>query len=93
MNTVTVQSRIDPTLKIQAETVFAGMGMSTADAIRIFLQQTVNEGGLPFKPHAGDLSYLKREIDEIQARLDNGEEELLDGEAFFADVAKKYGLE
>jgi DNA-damage-inducible protein J len=52
MSNVTVQSRVNPELKAQAESVFAGMGMSTADAIRIFLQQSVNEGGLPFKPQA-----------------------------------------
>ncbi len=34
-----------------AEQIFSNMGMSTADAIRIFIQQSVNEGGLPFQPH------------------------------------------
>jgi DNA-damage-inducible protein J len=52
MSNVTVQSRVNPDLKAQAESVFAGMGMSTADAIRIFLQQSVNDGGLPFQPRA-----------------------------------------
>jgi addiction module RelB/DinJ family antitoxin len=32
--------------------VFASLGLSTADAIRMFLQQTVNVGGLPFQPIA-----------------------------------------
>ena len=93
MSNVTVQSRIEPHLKMQAEAVFAGMGMSVADAIRIFLQQTVNEGGLPFKPHAQGLAYLKPEIDDIQSRIDSGEEELIDGEQFFVDISKKYGLD
>jgi len=52
MSNVTVQSRVNPELKAQAESVFARMGMSTADAIRIFLQQSVNDGGLPFQPQA-----------------------------------------
>lgn len=51
MNNVTVQSRVSPTLKQQADEVFSAMGMSIADAIRIFLYQAVNDGGLPFKPH------------------------------------------
>lgn len=51
MNNVTVQSRVSPKLKKQANVMFADMGMSIADAIRIFLYQAVNEGGLPFKPH------------------------------------------
>jgi DNA-damage-inducible protein J len=50
MTSVTVQSRVNPELKKQAESLFAAIGMSTADAIRIFLQQSVNEGGLPFRP-------------------------------------------
>ena len=93
MSSVTVQSRINPELKVQAERVFSGMGMSTADAIRIFLQQTVNEGALPFKPHCNDLSYLREETQEILARLASGEEKLIDGEEFFADMAVKYGLD
>ena len=51
MNSVTVQSRVSPALKKQADDVFMSMGMSIADAIRIFLYQTVNDGGLPFQPH------------------------------------------
>lgn len=50
MSNVTVQSRVNPELKALAENIFANMGMSIADAIRIFLQQSVNEGGLPFQP-------------------------------------------
>jgi DNA-damage-inducible protein J len=50
MSNVTVQSRVNPELKALAENIFANMGMSTADAIRIFLQQSVNEGRLPFQP-------------------------------------------
>ena len=50
MANVTIQSRIKPKLKEDAETIFEGIGLSMGDAIRIFLQQTVNMGGLPFTP-------------------------------------------
>ena len=50
MSKVTVQATVSPELKKQAEAVFAALGLSTADAIRLFLQQTVNAGGLPFQP-------------------------------------------
>ncbi len=50
MSNVTIQSRVSPELKQQAETVFAALGLSTSDAIRMFLQQSVNVGGLPFQP-------------------------------------------
>ncbi len=52
MANVTVQARVTPELKQEAEAVFSAIGMSTADAIRVFLQQAVNSGGLPFRPTA-----------------------------------------
>ncbi len=48
----TVQSRVTPELKRDAERVFQAMGLKTSDAIRLFLQQSVNMGGLPFRPTA-----------------------------------------
>lgn len=50
MSTVTIQSRISPELKQQADSLFAELGLSTSDAIRMFLHQAVNIGGLPFQP-------------------------------------------
>lgn len=47
-----IHTRIDDTLKKDAESVLASMGLKTSDAIRLFLQQTVNVGGLPFRPIA-----------------------------------------
>ena len=48
MANVTVQSRVKAEIKEQAEAIFAELGISTSDAIRIFLQQAINTGGLPF---------------------------------------------
>jgi DNA-damage-inducible protein J len=50
MSNVTVQARISPELKKQVDALFTALGISTADAIRLFLQQSVNSGGLPFQP-------------------------------------------
>ena len=52
MANVSVQARIKPELKAQAERVFDAIGLSMGDAIRLFLQQSVNMGGLPFQPMA-----------------------------------------
>ncbi len=52
MPNITIQAQVTPELKRQAEAVFSSMGMSTAEAIRIFLKQVVNSGGLPFQPTA-----------------------------------------
>jgi DNA-damage-inducible protein J len=67
----TVQARVSPELKRKAEAVFAAIGLKTSDAIRMFLQQAVNSGGLPFqpmtkKPNAETLAAMK-EADNSQA--------------------------
>ncbi len=69
MSNVIVQSRVNPELKQQAEAVFAAIGLSTADAIRMFLQQVVNSGGLPFQPTA---RRPNTETSEAMHELDNG---------------------
>lgn len=48
----TIQTRVSPTLKKEAEDLFAQMGLNLSDAIRMFLQQSVNEGRIPFQPRA-----------------------------------------
>jgi len=52
MANVTVQARVSPELKEQAEAILAEIGLSTTQAIRLFLQQPVNTAGLPFQPAA-----------------------------------------
>jgi DNA-damage-inducible protein J len=52
MAKATVQARVSQELKDDAEEVFLAIGLSTAEAIRVFLQQSVNTGGLPFQPTA-----------------------------------------
>lgn len=47
-----IQTRVPGSLKEEAEALFADMGLNLSDAIRMFLQQSVNEGGIPFRPRA-----------------------------------------
>ena len=69
MPNVTVQARISPELKREAEAVLSDIGLSTADAIRVFLKQVVNSGGLPFQPTAKTPSAETR---EAIIELENG---------------------
>ena len=46
--TSTFQMRINPEVKNAAENIFAKCGLTMTDAVNIFLQQTINIGGLPF---------------------------------------------
>ena len=43
-----LQIRLDSNLQRQAEAVYEQLGMDLASAIRLFLQQSVVQGGLPF---------------------------------------------
>ena len=75
MSNVTVQARITPELKEEADAVLGALGLSTADAIRIFLQQVVNTGGLPFRP---SLKQPNPETLEAIEELDNGGGQMFD---------------
>lgn len=46
----TVQIRIDKELKGQVEELYRNLGTSFAEAVRIFAQQSLREGGMPFRP-------------------------------------------
>jgi DNA-damage-inducible protein J len=62
--TETLHIRIEPNLKLSAETTLKQLRLSTADAINIFLQQVILTGGLPFpvkllKPNAKTIAAIK----------------------------------
>jgi len=45
----TINARIEPALKRQAEAILHKVGLSTAEAIRIFYSQICMQNGLPFE--------------------------------------------
>ena len=46
----TCQIRMNSELKAQVEELYRNLGTSFAEAVRIFAQQSLREGGLPFRP-------------------------------------------
>jgi DNA-damage-inducible protein J len=48
MKSSIIRARIDDVLKVQASAVLASCGLEMSDALRLFLVQVVNRGGLPF---------------------------------------------
>ncbi|MFP4283251.1 MAG: type II toxin-antitoxin system RelB/DinJ family antitoxin [Opitutales bacterium] len=48
MKTETVRARIDPALKRESEQILEQLGLSTTEAIRLFLNQVRLRKGLPF---------------------------------------------
>jgi DNA-damage-inducible protein J len=43
-----VRARIDPELKVRAETILGTLGLNASDAIRLFYTQITLSDGLPF---------------------------------------------
>lgn len=46
--TATINMRVNPEAKSDAESIFASLGMSLTEAINVFLHKSIMEGGLPF---------------------------------------------
>ena len=46
--TATINMRVDPQVKAEAESLYASLGMTLTEAINIFLHKSILEGGLPF---------------------------------------------
>ena len=57
-----LHARVDPKLKRSAERVFVELGLSTTDAIRLFLKQVELHQGLPFQlsvPNKATIAAMK----------------------------------
>ena len=57
--TETVRARIEPELKRDAETVLSELGLSTSEAITLFLRQVILRRGLPFPVQIPNQETLK----------------------------------
>jgi addiction module RelB/DinJ family antitoxin len=74
--TATFQMRINPEVKSQVEQIFSNCGMTLTDAINVFLQQSMNVGGLPFVVTQNSKEALRSQaiaqlMSEIQAGRDS----------------------
>ena len=65
-----VNFRIDDETKRQAEELFGQMGLSMSGAIMVFIKQSINEQGIPFKVHVPENILTK---DELLRRIDDVE--------------------
>ena len=72
---LTIQTRVNDDLKLKADALFKDMGLTTTDAVRMFLTQCVNTGGLPFtptgkKPNAQTLAALNETNENTYSSVD-----------------------
>ena len=49
MKTVTVHTRVTPEIKSKAERILSAIGLTTSQAIMLFLTAVVNHNGMPFE--------------------------------------------
>ena len=76
--TATFQMRINPDVKQQVEDIYARQGLTFTDAVNMFIQQSLNMGGLPFLVSPENEAYMKdkamrRLMAEIQRGWDSAE--------------------
>ena len=64
-----INFRIDDETKRAAEALFKSLGLTMSSAITVFLNQSINERGIPFKVHAPDPS--ARPVSELLQRIDD----------------------
>jgi DNA-damage-inducible protein J len=84
--TVTVQARMEPKLKDQADKILAGLGINATTAITLFYTQMVRQQGIPLElkvPNDETLAAMQ-ELQDPQFRADTPKFKTV--EDLFADL-------
>ena len=76
----TFQVRMDSELKAQVEALYRSLGTSIAEAVRIFAQQSLRDGGMPFRPTLKTWDEMTAQ--EISAKLAKSEADIREGRVF-----------
>lgn len=67
--------RINPEVKKQVEEVYAKNGLSFTQAINVFIQQSLNVGGLPFLVSSDNAELLKAAaLKKLMGELEQGKQ-------------------
>ncbi len=98
--TANLYARIEPELKEQAEAILSALGVPASNAITMFYRQIVLHRGLPFDvtlPTGTLIEYEALSVDEINAELEKGYQDMLKGNGkpaaeVFAKIRKDYDL-
>jgi DNA-damage-inducible protein J len=83
--TGTIHMRVEPGVKLEADAILGRLGMTTADAINVFLNQIILRGGLPFEVR---LPTPKAETLALIDRIENGTAEMIGPFKRFEDFKK-----
>ena len=87
--------RINPEVKAKVEDIYAHCGMTLTDAVNIFIQQSINIGGMPLLVTQNSKEALKQQaIAILMNELKKGEESVKNNSDVIDidDVAKDFGI-
>ncbi len=76
----TVQIRMNGELKTQVEELYRSLGTSFAEAVRMFAQQSLREGGLPFRPTLKTWDEMTTQ--EIHEKLVRSDQDIVEGRLY-----------
>lgn len=93
--TATFQMRINPDVKRMAEETFARQGLTLTEAINVFIQQSLNAGGMPFILSKQNSDEMRRQaqarmLAELQAGWDSVQSE--DDWVSEDEVKRRFGV-
>ncbi len=65
--------RINPDVREEVEKIYEKNGLTLTQAVNIFIQQSINAGGLPFAVTEDNAEYIKAQsMKRLMAELDAG---------------------
>ena len=76
----TLQIRMNSDLKAEVEELYRNLGTSFAEAVRIFAQQSLREGGMPFRPTLK--AWEDMTAQEVDAKLLRSEADIAAGRVY-----------
>lgn len=79
----TLQIRMNSDLKAEVEELYRNLGTSFAEAVRIFAQQSLREGGMPFRPTLK--AWEDMTAQEVDAKLLRSEADIAAGRGYSQD--------
>ena len=98
--TSNVFARIEPELKMQAESILGQLGIPMSNAIGLFLQQVVMQRGIPFAvklPQRKPMALGSLSEEEFNAEIEKGFADMAAGRmrpaaVVFADLKRDYDI-
>jgi addiction module RelB/DinJ family antitoxin len=69
--TATLQIKLDPQFKQDVSDLFFSMGLTTADAVKLFLKQSLNRKAIPFDIQPSQSYFTPNELEDINNARSN----------------------